>query len=134
MKTDSHTSRNSEGIAPIEELKPGEAVDLCNRVAAALHIAPGHAFQDRDAWEKVARALSKRFDSLGALPSEKAPIPPQVPSKPMPYPTQEEIALYRDTFRRELDKRMDTNHRSASPSTESHEIALRQFVENRNAP
>jgi hypothetical protein len=66
--------------------------------------------------------------------SEIAPIPPQVPPKPMPYPTKEEIALYRDTFRRELDKRMDTKHRSASPSTESHEIALRQFVENRNAP
>jgi hypothetical protein len=71
---------------------------------------------------------------LGSARSEKAPIPPQMPPKPMPYPTKEEIALYRDTFRRELDKRMDTKHPSASPSTESHEIALRQFVENRNAP
>lgn len=48
-------------------------------------------------------------------------------------PTHDEIAAYRDLFRAELDKRMDTKHPSASPSTEAHEIALRAFVEKRNA-
>lgn len=48
-------------------------------------------------------------------------------------PTEKEIATYRDTFRSELDRRMDTRHPSASPSTESHGVALRQFVANRNA-
>lgn len=48
-------------------------------------------------------------------------------------PTDKEISAYRDLFRRELDKRMDLNYRSSSPSTESHEIALRRFVESRNA-
>jgi hypothetical protein len=48
-------------------------------------------------------------------------------------PTEEEIGRYRDTFRRELDKRMDTKHPSASPSTESHAIALREFVAKRNS-
>ncbi len=58
----------------------------------------------------------------------------QVPdSARIAQPTEKEIATYRDTFRRELDKRMDAKHPSASPSTEAHEIALRQFVENRNA-
>lgn len=47
-------------------------------------------------------------------------------------PTDEEISAYRDLFRRELDKRMDTKHPSASPSTESHAIALRAFVAKRN--
>jgi hypothetical protein len=79
-------------------------------------------------------AVKKAGLARAATLSEKAPIPPQVPSKPMPYPTKEEIELYRDTFRRELDKRMNTKHPSASPSTESHAIALHQFVENRNAP
>lgn len=54
------------------------------------------------------------------------------PETQLAAPTGDEIDTYRDTFRRELDKRMDTNHPSASPSTESHAIALRQFVENRN--
>lgn len=47
-------------------------------------------------------------------------------------PTADEISAYRDTFRAELDKRMDTAYPSASPSTESHAVALRRFVENRN--
>lgn len=47
-------------------------------------------------------------------------------------PTKDEINAYRDLFRAELDKRMDTRHPSASPSTESHEIALRQFVKGRS--
>lgn len=48
-------------------------------------------------------------------------------------PTEAEIAAYRDLFRAELSKRMDTKHHSASPSTEAHAIALRRFVEARNA-
>lgn len=48
-------------------------------------------------------------------------------------PTEEEIGAYRDTFRAELDKRMDLGYRSASPSTESHAIALRGFIDGRNA-
>ncbi len=52
-------------------------------------------------------------------------------TKPLDYPS-DEIVRYRDTFRRELDKRMDLKHPSGSPSTESHEVALRQFIENRN--
>lgn len=47
-------------------------------------------------------------------------------------PTQDEIAAYREIFRSELDKRMDTNHPSASPSTEAHAVALRSFVDTRN--
>lgn len=46
-------------------------------------------------------------------------------------PTEAEIAAYRDLFRAELDKRMDTKHPSASPSTESHAVALRAFCEKR---
>jgi len=47
-------------------------------------------------------------------------------------PTEKEIAAYRDLFRAELDKRMDTKHPSASPSTEAHSIALHRFVAERN--
>lgn len=47
-------------------------------------------------------------------------------------PTADEIGAYRDLFRRELDKRMDTNHPSGSPSTEAHGIALRNFIDTRN--
>jgi len=59
-----HDKLDSENLAPIEELQPGEAVDLCNRLAALNRLAGGHAFQERDAWEKMARAVSKRFDSF----------------------------------------------------------------------
>jgi hypothetical protein len=48
-------------------------------------------------------------------------------------PTEDEVAAYRNLFRAELDKRMDTNHPSASPSTEAHQIALTRFVDARNA-
>jgi hypothetical protein len=41
------------------------------------------------------------------------------------------VQTYRGWY--ELDKRMDTKHPSASPSTEAHGIALRRFVEARNA-
>jgi hypothetical protein len=54
------------------------------------------------------------------------------PTPPLHPPTHDEVIHYRDTFRRELDKRMDSKHPSASPSTEAHEIALRQFIEARN--
>lgn len=47
-------------------------------------------------------------------------------------PSPDEIGAYRDLFRAELDKRMDTKHPSASPSTEAHAVALRRFVEARN--
>jgi hypothetical protein len=53
-------------------------------------------------------------------------------SAPLAPPTKDEIDAYRDLFRRELDKRMDTNHPSGSPSTEAHQIALYAFVEARN--
>lgn len=48
-------------------------------------------------------------------------------------PTDEEIATCRDLYRAEIHKRMDTNHPSASPSTESMTITLHKFVEMRNA-
>lgn len=51
---------------------------------------------------------------------------------PMAPPTDDEVSAYRDLFRAELDKRMDTKHPSASPSTEAHKIALSKFVERRN--
>lgn len=54
-------------------------------------------------------------------------------AKALAPPTHDEIAAYRNLFRTELDKRMDTSHSSSSPSTESHEVALRAFVEKRNA-
>ena len=65
-----------------------------------------------------------------ATPAESAPsaVPCVVDA-----PSDEEISRYRDTFRAELDKRMDTKHPSASPSTESHAVALRQFVAKRNS-
>ena len=60
---------------------------------------------------------------ISSLSETRAPFPP---------PTKAEIAAYRDPFRAELDKRMDTSHPSASPSTEAHQIALHAFVEARN--
>lgn len=62
-----------------------------------------------------------------------APSSPQSATQRLAPPTDDEIAAYRNLFRAELDKRMDTKHPSASPSTESHAIALRAFVEKRNA-
>lgn len=49
-------------------------------------------------------------------------------------PSDEEVAAYRDLFRAELAKRMDTKYPSASPSTESHTIALTAFLKKRGAP
>lgn len=36
----------------------------CDQIAAFLHKAPSHAFQDRDAWERVARRLERERDAL----------------------------------------------------------------------
>lgn len=52
----------------------------------------------------------------------------------MTEPTDAEVSAYRDLFRAELDKRMDTRHPSTSPSTESHRIALTAFLKARGAP
>lgn len=46
-------------------------------------------------------------------------------------PSDDEVAAYRDLFRAELAKRMDTKHPSASPSTEAHTIALTAFLKKR---
>lgn len=55
----------NEKFAPLEEIKPGEALDLCNRLAAANRLGRCTADQERDSWEKLARAIAKRFDALG---------------------------------------------------------------------
>lgn len=84
-------------------------------------------------------AAAEGFSPSGSQKHTAQSVPHPNPGEQVPdsariaQPTEKEIATYRDTFRRELDKRMDTKHPSASPSTEAHEIALRQFVENRNA-
>ena len=46
-------------------------------------------------------------------------------------PTEDEIAAYRDLFRSQLSKNMEARF-CASPSTDAHRVALRQFVEKRN--
>jgi hypothetical protein len=92
--------------------------------------------KELDLWEAELRRVQRNGDVIlppgsnclvrmarHALESMQSEIAP---------PTADEIAAYRDLFRAELDKRMDTNHPSASPSTEAHEIALRRFVEGRN--
>lgn len=70
------------------------------------------------------RAIANHAADLTAIRSERTRIEP---------PTEDEIDAYRDLFRAELSKRMDTNHPSASPSTEAHQIALTAFVRARNA-
>ena len=43
---------------------------LCDKIASALALAPGHTFQDRDAWEKTARQLERELTALRASPPE----------------------------------------------------------------
>ena len=76
-------------------------------------------------WQsQIAFKMADKWVAHKAASSESGRLSP---------PTREEVAEYRDLFRRELDKRMDTSHPSASPSTEAHQIALCNFVEKRNA-
>ena len=37
---------------------------ICDKLANLLAMAPGHPFQDRDAWEKLARSFEKRGDTM----------------------------------------------------------------------
>lgn len=55
--------------APIEELQPGEAVDLCERFAAIGRLAKLQGFDRAAAWERLARALAARIDSFAVRTS-----------------------------------------------------------------
>lgn len=54
----------SETPKPIEELQPGEALDLCERLVAVIRLANANASMRARAWEKLARELAKRIDAL----------------------------------------------------------------------
>lgn len=54
----------NETLKPIEELQPGEAVDLCDRFAAMGRLGPLQGFARAAAWERLARALAARIDSF----------------------------------------------------------------------
>lgn len=100
-----------------------QRLEGCNcslAVYTAVRLAAEGSDWKRDSGESLATWASR---ALKVAQSATAPISP---------PTKDEIAAYRDLFRAELNKRMDTRHPSASPSTEAHEIALRNFVETRN--
>jgi hypothetical protein len=89
------------------------------------------SFSDPDHWG----ACNTAFDLdlyMAKFEVWKASAATFAVSVTLPPPSEQEISRYRDTFRRELDKRMDTKHPSASPSTESHAVALREFVQRRN--
>jgi len=95
--------------------------------ALANHSAPWKLGDEPNvAWRVACRQAADHFEALarvGIASEKRGEIAP---------PTAEEISAYRDLFRLELDKRMDTKHPSASPSTEAHAMALRRFVERRN--
>ena len=91
--------------------------ELLRRIRRGIASHGAHGEDAINAFEALEAELSK------PTPSSTGKIAP---------PTEQEIAAYRDLFRAELDKRMDTEHPSASPSTEAHEVALRRFVEMRN--
>lgn len=56
--------KRGEGVAPLEEIKPGEAVDLCGRLEAGHRLASATAYHRAAAWERLARALAKSFDAF----------------------------------------------------------------------
>lgn len=96
-------------------------------LAVDHYIAKTIDLQHAGCHDKIREAVHAIF---GELRRERTMVSESPRIEP---PTDAEIAAYRDLFRRELNKRMDTNHTSASPSTESHAVALRSFVETRNA-
>jgi hypothetical protein len=59
----------SDTEKPIEELQPGEALDLCERFAAIGRLARLQGFDRAAAWERLARALAARIDSFAVRTS-----------------------------------------------------------------
>jgi len=115
----------AEAVVELERLAASETVPRIHPTPEMMEA--GIQTVLRTEGEKADERARRIYRAMvnAAPPTEKvAPIAP---------PTREEIAAYRDLFRAELDKRMDTNHPSASPSTEAHSIALHNFVEKRNA-
>lgn len=64
MKSSPSPATDGEGT-PLEQINPGEAVDLCGRLEAGHRIASATAYHRAAAWERLARALAKRFDAIG---------------------------------------------------------------------
>lgn len=90
-------SADKEHFAPIEEIKPGEAVDLVNRVAAALRLTPGRP-QDLGAWERLARKLAERFDGRGDFIGARIAYIESRASQGLPPATRDELAAFADGF------------------------------------
>lgn len=110
--------------ANVKAAHPDASDQLCSAFAASMQ---GKLYGPQETLD----AFGWFWEGWGRSSAARTPLPEAALFAP---PTQDEIAAYRDLFRLELDKRMDTKHPSFSPSTEAHEIALRAFVERRRSP
>lgn len=127
MRMAADTIARSTPSTSADQLPEGSAqLSTFHRITAL----ESQAGQDGD-WETAFTKMAQRCNTLSKVIDDKDKAARS--SSSFTEPTREEIATYRDTFRAELDKRMDTNHPSASPSTEAHAVALRQFVKARAA-